>query len=98
MARQRSTTAPQRRLVLIDWEDSGQPIPQWQWIDDMPAYAVIKCQTVGWLIQQDSKVTVVVQNVGDGEQVSGVMRIPTRCIVRLTDWPVRAPGSKRRGA
>lgn len=75
------------RLVLIEWEDSGQPVPQWQWLDDVQVTSAIRCQTVGFLIQDDRAVKVIAQNVGDiqgdARQVSGVIRIPTRAVTRV---------------
>ena len=76
------------RLVLVEWEDSGQPAPQWQWLDDVHVTSAVRCQTVGFLIQDDKTVKVLAQNVGDLEsdarQVSGVIRIPTRAVTRIT--------------
>lgn len=76
------------RLVLVEWEDSGQPAPQWQWLSDVRVSAAIRCQTAGFLIQDDRTVKVIAQNVGDLEsdarQVSGVIRIPARAVTRIT--------------
>lgn len=77
------------RLVLVEWEDSGQSAPQWQWLSDVHVASAIRCQTVGFLIQDDSAIKVVAQNVGDldesdARQVSGVIRIPTRAVTRIT--------------
>lgn len=94
------------RLVLVEWEDSGQPAPQWQWLDDVRVSSAVRCQTVGFLIQDDSAVKVIAQNVGDLEgdarQVSGVIRIPTRAVTRVTSLTAskaaygRAAASARR--
>lgn len=74
---------------MIEWEDSAQPIPSWSHLTDVPLHDAIRCVSVGWLIQDTSAVKVLAPNMGaiDDEsnmQVSGVMRIPARCVVRLT--------------
>lgn len=101
------------RLVLVEWEDSGQPAPQWQWLAEVRVASAVHCQTVGFLIQDDKAVKVIAQNVGDLEskdarQVSGVIRIPTRAVTRITSLkasygrapasvkPQRGSGSERR--
>lgn len=75
-------------LVLIEWIDSTQPAPQWQWIANIARVAAIKCVTVGFLITDDESVKVIAQNVGDvhgaDRQVSGVITIPTRAVTRVT--------------
>ena len=51
------------------------------------------CVSVGWMIQDDERVKVLAPNFGDVEtrnpdgtlQVSGVIRIPTRCVVRICE-------------
>lgn len=75
-------------LVMVEWEDSAQPIPGWGYLASMPVQTAVKCVSVGWLIQ-DGCVKAVAPNMGGIEengsvQVSGVIRIPTRCIVRIT--------------
>jgi hypothetical protein len=46
-------------LVLIEWEDSGQPAPEWRWLDDVGAASPVRCQTVGFLVREDNGVKVV---------------------------------------
>src|ERR1700722_9014631 len=76
------------RLVLVEWEDSGQPAPQWQWLSDVRISSAVRCHTVGFLIQDDRTVKVVAQNLGDLEsdarQVPGVIRIPARAVTQIT--------------
>jgi hypothetical protein len=78
----------QNRLVLIEWEDSGQPAPEWRWLDTVGVAEPIRCQTVGFLVRDDKEVKVVAQNMGDvdsdARQVSGLIRIPTRAVTRIT--------------
>ena len=76
-------------LVWIEWEDSGQAIPQWQWLDKLKVELPIKCISVGFLVRDDDKVKAVAISIGDGNnletaQVSGVIAIPSKCVTRLT--------------
>lgn len=79
-------------LVMIEWEDSAQPIPAWSFLSSFEAPGIIRCASVGWLIRDDAEVKAVAPNMGglDDEnsvQVSGVIQIPTRCIVNITRLP-----------
>jgi len=75
------------RLVLIEWEDSAQPTSAWQLKRDVKV-AAVRIASVGWLIKDRKSVKGLAQNVGglDGKtaaQCSGVISIPTRCIVSI---------------
>jgi hypothetical protein len=80
-------------LVIIRWQDSAQPIPTWRHLSQLPATRAIECATVGWLLKDDHDVKVLCQSVGDldspqNAQASGIMTIPTRCVIsieRLTE-------------
>ena len=75
------------KLVLIEWEDSTQPVSGWNWLEGYSWDGVVKCQSVGWLIYDGEDVKALAPNTGDvgGDwQISGVIRIPTRCITRIT--------------
>jgi len=80
-------------LVIIRWQDSRQPSGHWRYLSVLPAAKPVEVATVGWLLQDDAEVKVVCQNVGDLEhpdkaQASGIMTIPTRCVLsveRLTE-------------
>lgn len=77
---------PGLRLVLIDWEDSVQPVPGWSWLKDGCWETVVRCRSVGWLVHDGATVKAVAPNKGEhcGEtQVAGVIRIPVRSITRL---------------
>ena len=74
-------------LVLIEWEDSAQPVSGWSWIDDHTWENIVKCQSVGWLIHDGKEVKSLAPNMGnlgvdESIQVSGVIRIPARSITR----------------
>lgn len=80
----------EHRLVLVEWDDSAQPVPSWAWLEDHSWESVVKCRSVGWLVFDGEEVKALAPNKGNlGEdealQVSGVIRIPTRCITRLVD-------------
>ncbi len=80
-------------LVIIRWLDSRQPSGQWRYISALPEVRAVEVATVGWLLRDTADVKVVCQNVGDLEdpdkaQASGIMTIPTRCVLsieRLTE-------------
>jgi len=82
----RSNACP---LVMIEWEDSAQPIPSWNYLADFEAPGTILCVSVGWLIQDDNELKAIAPNMGaindeNSMQVSGVIQIPTRCVVKVT--------------
>lgn len=75
-------------LVMIQWEDSAQPIPGWAHLSDFEPKPVIICASVGWLIHDGDDVKSLAPNMGGLEnennvQVSGVIQIPTRCIISV---------------
>lgn len=77
------------RLVLIEWEDSAQPSSAWQFREDVKA-AVVRIQSVGWLIKDGKRIKALAPNVGGIDrkvavQVSGVISIPTRCVIRIKE-------------
>ena len=76
-------------LVMIEWEDSAQPIPAWSFLSSFDVPGTIKCASVGWLIRDDDEVKALAPNMGGlnderSVQVSGVIRIATRCVLRVT--------------
>ncbi|MGZ5914489.1 MAG: hypothetical protein ACXWJU_04070 [Hyphomicrobium sp.] len=80
-------------LVIIRWQDSRQPCGHWRFLSALPETSAVEVATVGWLVKNTSDVIVVCQNVGDlahpeKAQASGIMTIPTRCVLsveRLTE-------------
>lgn len=77
-------------LTLIEWEDSAQPIPNWAYLSEFEPTPAIRCLSVGWLIHDGRDVKVIAPNMGridegNSVQVSGVIRIPARCVVRLVE-------------
>ena len=74
-------------LVLIEWEDSVQPVRIWQHLDELDAHEVMHCQSIGFLIYNGDDVKALAPNVAelgtDDAQASGVIRIPARCVTRV---------------
>jgi hypothetical protein len=83
------TRSNSRPLVMVEWEDSAQPIPAWSYLASFEAPGIILCASVGWLIRDDDDMKALAPNMGaiDNEnsvQVSGVIQIPTRCVRHIT--------------
>ena len=80
-------------LVIIRWQDSRQPCGNWRFLSALPDTKPVEVATVGWLVKDTHEVKVVCQNIGDlghpeKAQASGIMTIPTRCVLsieRLTE-------------
>lgn len=75
-------------LVLIEWEDSAQPLTSWRYLADAPDLEIIQCVSVGWIISQNERVVMLAPNIGDyesgeGAQGTGFIRIPQRSITRM---------------
>ncbi len=67
----------------------AQPIPGWAYQSSFEATGTIRCARVDWLVRDDAQMKAVAPNMGglDDErsvQVSGVIQIPTRCVIRVT--------------
>ena len=77
------------RLVSVEWEDSSQPVPGWQWVDDYEIPEIIRCISVGYLIAEADHAIALAQNIGDvGRdriQASGVIRIPRSAVRKIAD-------------
>ncbi len=76
------------RLVLIEWEDSAQPMPCWRWLSQCDEFDFVICQSVGWLVHDGKHVKALAPNIGscmndEDKQVSGLIRIPARCIRKI---------------
>jgi hypothetical protein len=76
-------------LVLVEWLDSGQPIPGWQWLESLERRHPHKCVSVGFLIQDDEQTKVIAPNLGasgrddEWDQASGLITIPTPAVTKL---------------
>ena len=73
-------------LVFVEWEDSRQPDPAWNYLTNRDG-TVVRCASVGWLIRDDD-VKELAPNMGDVTtdeiQVCGVISIPARCVLKIT--------------
>ncbi len=49
-------------LVLIEWLDSGQPVPGWQWLEQIEPRRPHLCVSVGFLMQDDATAKVLAPN------------------------------------
>lgn len=74
---------------MVEWEDSAQPTPNWEHLANFQPPTVVSCASVGWLIHDGKHVKALAPNMGaineDSAQVSGVIRIPARCVVRIVE-------------
>ena len=77
-------------LVMAEWEDSRRPESEWTHLSKFTPGDAVRCVSVGWMIHDGEEVKVLAPNMGDiGDedvqvQVSGVIRIPARCILKIT--------------
>ena len=76
------------RLVIIRWQDSRQPCGQWRYLSALPEAKPVEVASVGWLVKDTDDVKVLCQNIGDlgfpdKAQASGIMTIPTRCVLSI---------------
>jgi hypothetical protein len=80
---------PGPQLVLIEWLDSGQPVPGWQWLEAIEPRQPHLCVSVGFLMQDDATAKVLAPNLGasngasDWDQASGVITIPASAVQRM---------------
>ena len=77
-------------LVMLEWEDSRRAQSDWIHLSEFTPGNAVRCVSVGWMIHDGSNVKVLAPNmgdVGDGDaelQVSGVIHIPARCVMKIT--------------
>jgi hypothetical protein len=87
--RQSVDSDPSPPLVLIEWLDSGQPVPGWQWLEAIEPQRPHLCVSVGFLVQDDATAKVLAPNLGasnggaDWDQASGVITIPASAVKRM---------------
>jgi hypothetical protein len=89
MTKSLKALALKHRLVLVEWEDSSQPVSAWQWVDDYQLPEIVKAVSVGFLIAQTKTAIAVAPNLGDTTkencQASGIIRIPRSAVRRITN-------------
>jgi hypothetical protein len=76
-------------LVLVEWLDSRQPSPRWQYLSRYEPASACLCTSVGWLIHDGPDVKALAPNmadIGDKDddmQASGIIHIPTPAVKRV---------------
>lgn len=77
------------RLVKVTWQDSRHPYDGWVPVKDMVPLEPTICNTVGWLIKEESGLLVLASSItidSDGDtQVSGIVDIPCRSVDAIID-------------
>ena len=72
--------------MLVEWEDSAQPVAAWQWVEDYCLPKTIRCLSVGYLIAKTVDAIALAPNLGDIDQAKaqacGIIRIPSRAIIK----------------
>jgi hypothetical protein len=74
-------------LVLIEWLDSGQPVPGGQWLEQIEPRRPHLCVSVGFLMQDEplrcSPNLGASNGASDWDQASGVITIPASAVQRI---------------
>lgn len=70
------------KLVRITWLDSAAAHNR-PWLADDEVVRSVKCVSVGYLISQDKRDTIIAQSVHDGGQRGNVYAIPTCSVVKM---------------
>lgn len=71
-------------MVKVKWLDSLQPVSSWQFLSDYKPSEPILCVSVGFLIHNGDDVKAIAPNMGDDNQISGVIHIPAISILSIT--------------
>lgn len=74
------------KLVLIEWKDSRRVVDGWTGLTEIGKQTYCDCVSVGFLIQDDENVKVLVANVADMEvnmQATAGIVIPTVAITAI---------------
>ncbi|SHL41530.1 hypothetical protein SAMN05216428_102331 [Nitrosospira sp. Nsp11] len=74
------------RLVMIEWKDSRRVIDGWSGLAEIGKQNCCDCVSVGFLIQDDENVKVLVANVADVEfdmQATAGIVIPTGAVTAI---------------
>tara|TARA_R110000737_G_scaffold230712_3_gene244230 strand:- start:965 stop:1321 length:357 start_codon:yes stop_codon:yes gene_type:complete len=88
----------ERKLVLVNWEDSVRPLPEWCHLEDIPALEIVECVSVGFIVGESQRVLMLAPNLGDvgtsNVQASGCIRIPKSCISNQVELTCGHSGNK----
>lgn len=85
-------------MVRIEWVDSAQAAPGWQWLAALETPPIVRCVSVGFLVKDDEDEKCIAISIGNADdvgsaQVSGVISIPARCVVEIKRLGVAATSS-----
>jgi hypothetical protein len=67
---------PSPPLVLIEWLDSGQPVPGWQWLEAIEPRRPHLCVSVGFLMQDDASARCSLQTSAPATAAANGTRPP----------------------
>lgn len=73
---------PLNSPVEVTWRDSASR-GKWDTLEEYSKHEPCPCRTVGYLLKQDKRFTVIVQSQHTGGLVADSIAIPTACITRL---------------
>jgi sulfur transfer protein SufE len=72
------------KIVRIEWVDSVQPLESWTYINELPDMKIVKCQSMGWVVQQSEDAVRIAQSIdSEQKQVMGVVTIPISAITNI---------------
>jgi len=92
-------------MVRVEWLDSAQALPGWQWLKDVTTPGAVRCVSVGFLVRHTSEEIALAVSLGeagtDNAQVSGVISIPACAAVRMqrlsaSSWPAASASKRKR--
>ena len=86
------------RPVRVDWLDSKQPVPGWQWVSELEAPTPARCTSIGFLVGESDEALVLAQSLADADdhehtQAGGAMTIPRACVLNLSELAPSASSS-----
>lgn len=77
-------------LMLIEWVDSRQTSGAWVKLAAFEPHEIVRCASVGWVVQDDGETLVLAQSMGDIEgddvQAAGLKAIP--CVAITARKPI----------
>lgn len=92
-----------RRLVYVEWEDSGGGSGGWCETAEMHPPGHMVCQSVGWVLHDTPDCLYLVPHIARGDPVAkvpeqgrGELMIPKRAILRWVTLTVPTDGRRRR--
>lgn len=75
------------KLVHITWADSYGVDGEWQEYNPKEGLGIHDVESVGWVLGVENGVLVLASHKSPStNQWCGIMEIPTRCIIKVTDF------------